>query len=95
VISREEHNPYTAELAAIARALEDVPASIYHRNITIFTRSQSALEAIRRPRQQSGQGIIRQIYKLARLHNKEGTQSTSWIPAEANFALGAEAKVAA
>ena len=37
--TREEQNPYTAELAAIAMALEKVPASICHRHITIATRN--------------------------------------------------------
>jgi ribonuclease HI len=94
--TREAQNPYTAELAAIARALENLPAGVCHRHITLLTRNQSALAAIKQPRQQSGQGTIRQIYKLARLHQQRGNSvDFLWIPAESNFALGAEAKAAA
>jgi ribonuclease HI len=70
--TREEQNPYTAELAAIAMALENLLASVCHRNITIVTRNQLALAAMRQPRQQSGQGTIRQIYELTRLHQQRG-----------------------
>jgi ribonuclease HI len=94
--TREEQNPYTAELAAIAKALESLPAGVCCRHITIVTRNQSALAVIKQPRQQSGQGIIRQIYELARLHQQRGNSvDFLWIPAEANFALGSEAKAAA
>jgi ribonuclease HI len=86
--TREEQNPYTAELAAIARALESVPAGVCHRHITIITRNQSALAVIRQPRQQSGQGIIRQIYHLASLHQQRGNSvDFLWIPAEGPLAL--------
>jgi ribonuclease HI len=94
--TREEQNLYTAELAAIAMALENLPAGICHRHITVITRSQSALAAIRQPRQQSGQGIIRQIYELARLHQQRGNSiDLQWVPTESDFALGSEAKAAA
>jgi ribonuclease HI len=94
--TREEQNPYTAELAAIAMALENLPASVCHRHITIVTRNQSALAAIRQPRKQSGQGTIRQIYELTRLHQQRGNSvEFLWIPTEIDFALGSEAKAAA
>ncbi|EAQ87155.1 hypothetical protein CHGG_03774 [Chaetomium globosum CBS 148.51] len=94
--TREEQNPYTAELAAIAMALEKLPASICHRHITVITRNQSALAAVGRPRQQSSQSIIRQIYDLARLHRQKRNSVTFlWIPAEIDFALGSDAKAAA
>ncbi|EAQ92245.1 predicted protein [Chaetomium globosum CBS 148.51] len=94
--TREEQNPYTAELAAIAMALEKLPASICHRHITVITRNQSALAAVGQPRQQSGQSIIRQIYDLARLHRQRGNSvNFLWIPAEIDFALGSDAKAAA
>ena len=94
--TREEQNPYTAELAAIAMALEKLPASICHRHITVITRNQSALAAVGQPRQQSGQSIIRQIYDLTRLHRQRGNSvNFLWIPAEIDFALGSDAKAAA
>lgn len=48
---REEQNLYTAELAAIAKALENLPAGVCCRHITIVTRNQSALAVIKQPRQ--------------------------------------------
>ncbi|SCO54532.1 uncharacterized protein FFNC_15559 [Fusarium fujikuroi] len=59
--TREEHNPYTAELAAIAYGLNYLPEMKY-RVIVIVTSNKSAAQAIGNPRQQSGQGHIREIY---------------------------------
>ncbi|KAG6989317.1 Retrovirus-related Pol polyprotein from type-1 retrotransposable element R1 [Fusarium oxysporum f. sp. conglutinans] len=59
--TREEHNPYTAELAAIAHGLGCLP-EIRYRVIVILTSNRSAAQAIGNPRQQSGQGHIREIY---------------------------------
>ena len=72
------------------------PFSVCHRQITVITRNQSALAAVRQPRQQSGQSIIRQIYNLARLHRQRGNSvNFLWISAEIDFALGSDAKAAA
>ncbi len=70
--TREEQNPYTAELAAIAMALKNTPPSIFHRHVTVITRNLSALAAIRQPRQQSGQETIRQIYQSAKRLKQQG-----------------------
>jgi ribosomal protein S11 len=61
--TRDEQNPYTAELAAIAMALKCMPSGLRRRDLTVITSNQSALQVIRRPRQQSGQCTIRQIYE--------------------------------
>ncbi|EAQ82922.1 hypothetical protein CHGG_10740 [Chaetomium globosum CBS 148.51] len=51
--TREEQNPYTAELAAIAMALEKLPASICHRHITIdFALGSDAKAAAQRASKQ-------------------------------------------
>ena len=94
--TREEQNPYTVELAAIAMALKSMLPSVRYRCITIITRSQSALAAIRQPRQQSGQGIITQIYESANLLKQRGNSiNLRWAPAESNFSLGSKAKAVA
>src|SRR5438045_5279342 len=53
--TREEQNPYTAELEAIAMALKGIPGGVCHRQITVISRNLGALTAIAKPRQQSGQ----------------------------------------
>ncbi|KAM3502786.1 hypothetical protein MY11210_008956 [Beauveria gryllotalpidicola] len=60
--SRDEQNPYTAELAAMAFALKCMPSGMRDRDITIMTRNRSAAQVVWRPRQQSGQCTIKQIY---------------------------------
>lgn len=70
--TREEQNPYTAELAAIAMALKNMLPSTHHRQITIITRNQSALRAISQPQQQSGQALIQQIYESTKLLSQRG-----------------------
>jgi hypothetical protein len=95
--SREELNLYMAELRAIEMALRCMPSGLYRRSIAVMTSNRSALEAIRRPRQQSGQQIIRQIYKhIERLEDGGNSLQMMWVPAgEEDFALGPKAKAAA
>jgi hypothetical protein len=49
-----------------------MPDGLQHWDIIIATRNRSALQAIAKPRQQSGQGTIREIYRHARRLEKGG-----------------------
>jgi hypothetical protein len=60
---REEQNPYTAELSAIAQALRSLPTDLTHRVIALFTSSKAATLTPKQPRQQSGQGEVVRIYE--------------------------------
>ena len=95
--TRDEQNPYTAELAAIAMALKCMPAGLHRRDLTVMTSNRSALQVIRRPRQQSGQCTIRQIYERTQYLQRRGCSvSLMWVPAEdEGFTLRALAKAAA
>ncbi|KAJ6436625.1 endonuclease/exonuclease/phosphatase [Purpureocillium lavendulum] len=78
-----EQNPYTAELAAIEAALRNVPPGLVSRDVTVVTSNRSAAIAIRRPRQQSGQCTIRQIYDRAKHLQKNGCcVRLMWLPAK-------------
>ncbi|KAK4071317.1 hypothetical protein Purlil1_13460 [Purpureocillium lilacinum] len=78
-----EQNPYTAELAAIEAALRNVPPGLVSRDVTVVTSNRSAAIAIRRPRQQSGQCTIRQIYDRAKRLQKNGCcVRLMWLPAK-------------
>ncbi|KAJ0130576.1 hypothetical protein HZ326_26327 [Fusarium oxysporum f. sp. albedinis] len=80
----DEQNPYTAELAAIATALECTPPRPPFRDVTVMTSNRSAVEVIRRPRQQSGQCTIRQIYDRTKCLRKRGCSvRVMWVPAKA------------
>ncbi|KAI7764317.1 hypothetical protein LZL87_014167 [Fusarium oxysporum] len=57
----DEYNPYTAELAAIARGLRYLPEMKY-RVIVIVISNRPVAQAIGNPRHQLGQGHIREIY---------------------------------
>ncbi|KAJ0135052.1 Uncharacterized protein HZ326_21896 [Fusarium oxysporum f. sp. albedinis] len=59
--ARQEYIPYTAELAAIAHDLGCLP-EVKYRVIVILTSNKSAAQAKGNPRQQSGQGYIKEIY---------------------------------
>jgi endonuclease/exonuclease/phosphatase family metal-dependent hydrolase len=93
----DEQNPYTAELAAIAMALECTPPRLPFLDVTVITSNRSAVEVIRRPRQQSGQCTIRQIYDRTKCLRKRGCSvGVMWVPAKVEgFALGPMAKAAA
>ncbi|KAL9563893.1 hypothetical protein ACKAV7_011928 [Fusarium commune] len=70
---REEHNPYAAELAAIASRLNCLPEMKY-RVVMILTSNRSAAQSIGNPRQQSGQGHIRRIYDAVGKLREDGNR---------------------
>ncbi|KJZ69428.1 hypothetical protein HIM_11178 [Hirsutella minnesotensis 3608] len=93
----EEQNPYTAELAAIAMALMCTPTALPFREVTVVASNRAALEVIRRPRRQSGQCTIRQVYDhVNRLVRRGCSVNLVWLPAKhEGFAWGSVAKSAA
>ena len=94
--TKDEQNPYTAELAAIAMALKGVPNSLQNQQIVILSRNKGALTAVARPRQQSGQQIIRQVYsQVQRLETCSNRVYMLWVPDHEGFTLGTQAKLEA
>jgi ribonuclease HI len=94
---RNKTNPYVAELVAMAIALRNL-AELLVRNrvITILSSNLSALQALNRPRQQSGQWNICQIYKTAHKLRLEGNQIFAlWVPAQEEIPLKTKAKAMA
>ncbi|KAF6518133.1 hypothetical protein HZS61_002211 [Fusarium oxysporum f. sp. conglutinans] len=91
---RDEQNACMAELEAIAMVLRCMPDGLQHREAIIATSNRSALQAITKPRQQSGQGTIREIYKHAERLGKGGNTTTMrWVSStNYSFTLGAKAK---
>jgi hypothetical protein len=79
--TRSQQNPYSGELAAMARALSLLP-QLRFRRIAILTSNKAAVLSLRRPRQQSGQEHICRIYKSIRHLRREGNAVTViWTPA--------------
>ncbi len=94
--TRSEQNPYVAELQAIAMALRNMPQFVRNRRIAVFSSNQAALQAIAKPRQESGQRSLSQIYKATRaLETRKNQISLAWIPADTDFPLRQKAKAAA
>jgi ribonuclease HI len=87
--TRTEHNPFSAELVAMAHTLKTL-AALKDFRITLITSNKAAALTLRNPRQQSGQEFVCQIYKLMRRLQKHGNQiSVQWIPtSEDNKLLG-------
>ena len=95
--SRDEQNPYTAELAAIALALKCMPLGMHRRDLTVMTSNRSVIQVLRRPRQQSGQCIVREVYDYTEQLQRRGCGvKLMWVSAaDEDFALGSRAKAAA
>ncbi|KAL0929378.1 uncharacterized protein CTRU02_215544 [Colletotrichum truncatum] len=94
--SREEQNPYTAELTAIAKTLETLSKGIRYRAIYVFSTNKAAVLAAGKPRQQSGQQEIRRICKAVNtLINKGNKITLFWLPAGVDSDIKLEAKAAA
>lgn len=93
---RTEQNPYTAELQAMATALEHIPPETNHRWISILSSNRSALAAVSQPRQQSGQATIQRIYSLVqRLQQRENAVNAIWVPAQMDMDWKQRAKMEA
>jgi ribonuclease HI len=77
--ARAEQNPFSAELAAMAHALNMVVGLKDYR-ITLLTSNKAAALTLRNPRQQSGQEFVCQQYKLMRKLRRNGNQiNIRWI----------------
>ncbi len=77
---REEQNPYSGELAAMANALNTLPKFRFRR-IVLITRNKAAVLTLRKPRQQSGQEHISRIYRSRRALKRDGNTITIlWLP---------------
>jgi hypothetical protein len=95
---RDQQNPYTAELAATAVAVEALQFHQHICNIVITTirSNQAALLAISHPQQQSGQSSVVRIYGAAReLREKGNVICGTWVPAQEGIELKSKAKTAA
>ena len=63
--------------------LRCMPDGLQFRELTVLSSSQSSLKAIARPRQQSGQVTIRQIYEHAeRLGKANNRVKMVWVPSQ-------------
>jgi hypothetical protein len=71
--ARSEQNPYSGELAAMARALKTLPVLKSYR-ITLLTSKKAAALTLGNPRQQSDQEYVCLIYKLIRRLRKKWKQ---------------------
>lgn len=94
--SRQEQNPYTAELGAIAGALRALPLETTHRMIVIFTCNKAVVVTLGQPRQQSGQEEMGRIYNAVKeLRSKGNKIKVLWKPVDDDFPLARMAKEAA
>ncbi len=94
--SSDEQNAYTAGLAAIAMTLQCLPAELRRGRMTIVTSNLSVIQVFARPRQQSGQNTVREIYECVKTLRERGCDvSLRWISASEEFAIGPLAKAAA
>jgi len=76
-------NEYAAELTAIWKALQVIKAqpSRYTRQVTVLTDCQSAIQSIQKPRLQSGQYLLQEIWQLAEQLATQGSIVTlQWVP---------------
>ncbi|TVY62542.1 Retrovirus-related Pol polyprotein from type-1 retrotransposable element R1 [Fusarium oxysporum f. sp. cubense] len=93
--TREEHNPYAAELAAIAHGLNCLP-EMKHQVVVILTSNRSAAQAIENPRQQSGQSHIRRIYDAVGKLREDGNRvNLIWLPSGGELKIQKIAKMSA
>lgn len=93
---RDKFNLYNAELTAMSIALQNLVGQICNRSIVILPSNLAALQAVKRPKHQSGQYVLQQIYKFAyELKTKGNRISAIWVPSQEEIGLKIRAKKAA
>ncbi|OAQ63792.1 reverse transcriptase [Purpureocillium lilacinum] len=89
---RKKQNPFSGELAAIACALQRLPA-LDHQHIVCMSTNKAAVLSLGKPRQQSGQEHLTHIYDcIESLKDDRNTVTFAWIPASAEHELLKAAK---
>ncbi|KFY66181.1 hypothetical protein V496_02147 [Pseudogymnoascus sp. VKM F-4515 (FW-2607)] len=85
ISSTADNNEYAAELLAILKALQSLNTQATQgrpQDITILSDCKSAIISIQKPRYQSGQYILKRIWRVAAQLRKQGTYITlQWTPA--------------
>ena len=96
-VSLEEiSSTFTTELYGISYALKLMASVSRDVTIQIYTHSKTALQSIQKPRQQSGQDLLLQIYQTVRLLQDNGCiVKFYWIPCLEPFLGTKSAKSAA
>jgi ribonuclease HI len=90
--ARAEQNPFSAELAAMAHALNMV-VGVKDYRIGLLTSNKAAALTLRNPRQQSVQEFVYQLYKLMRKLRSNGNQiNVRWISTSEDNKLRSLAK---
>jgi Reverse transcriptase (RNA-dependent DNA polymerase) len=86
--TQQNQSPSTAEMAAIVFALDSLPLFTGSRQITIVMGNRSAALAIEKPRQQSGQYHLREIYeKVGFLQFMGNRVQLCWVPNRQNIPI--------
>jgi ribonuclease HI len=89
---RDKQNAYSGELAAMAKALNILPRLEFCK-IALATRNKATILILGKPRQQSGQMHISNIYKSIRALKRDGNTITiAWLPASEGCELMTLAK---
>lgn len=77
---RDEQNPYSDKLSAMAKALSTL-SRVKYRKIVVLTRNKAAVLMLKQPQQQSGQEQTRHIYRFIRELKRDGNTITIlWLP---------------
>ncbi|KAJ5500659.1 hypothetical protein N7453_009710 [Penicillium expansum] len=85
--ARAEQNPFSAELAAMARVLSTA-TGLKDYTITLLTSNKAAILTLRNPRQQSGQEFVCRIYEsIKRLQRNGNYIRFRWVSASENNKL--------
>lgn len=91
--ARDQHNPYSGQLVAIAYALRRALSEPWDQRVVVLTSNRAAALAIHRPQQQSGQALIRSIYDSANTLRARGNMIlVRWLPASPENTLLQKAK---
>ena len=96
VSSQKNSNTYATDLFAVSHSLKLMATACKDVSVQVYTHNKSVLQSIQKPRQQSGQELLREIYQTTQLlYKNRCTVELFWIPAANPFLGSKSAKTAA
>ena len=96
VSSQKDSNNYATDLFAVNHSLKLMATACKDVSVQVYTHNKSVLQSVQKPRQKSGQELLRETYETTQsLYENRCTVELFWIPSAKPFLGSKSAKTAA
>ncbi len=67
ILSQKDSNTYATDLYAVNHSLKSIATAWKDVSVQVYTNNKSVFQSIQKPRQQSGQELLREIYETTQI----------------------------